>query len=530
MKKHLIKYKKNIFLAIIFITTTSMIQISFEFFKGWLLDSALSSNIYRFIVLAIGFFLAFLLKALTHYMYTLYFKVTKTKILSNMRNDFFKTLLKRSYPSFLKNKTGEYLFKYTTQMDLIEKQFFESSYGLLQILTETAFSILALIMIDIKLAIVAVLLLILPTLLPHFLKNWLAKKEENKLNTMTAHLGRFDEWIRGFELIKNYGAVNDFLNIFKNDTERVRDSNSKFGYSYMLGQNISALLSNFSLFGMIVAGALLVIKGELGVGMFITSVGIMESLQSMIVYVVGYIQQLMVVKIPINSIENTGEYEDIKGTQKIEPGLVNSIQFNGVTFDFNPESVSPMLNNISIKAEEKGLYLIMGDSGCGKSTLMNLLMNYYSPSCGCVLINGIPVEQIGNLTELITVQRQEAVFFEDSLKNNLNMYREYPYSDIKKLMNNMNLSEYSDEKSLNEKVIHNGANFSGGECRRLTMVRSLLRNSDILILDEPFANVDEHTMNSLAREIMEIKDKFIFIITHQIPSEVDLKYKKLIQL
>ena len=471
-----------------------------------------------------------LLKALTHYMYTLYFKGTKTKILAHMRNDFFKSLLRRSYPSFLKNKTGEYLFKYTTQMDLIENQFFESSYGLLQIITETLFAILALIFIDYRMAIVAIVLLIMPLILPQLLKKWLAGKEEKKLNVMTAHLGRFGEWIRGFELIVNYGAVDDFLNRFKNDTQEVRHANTKFGYSHMLGQSLSAFLSQISLFGMIVAGVLLLIRGEIKVGMFITSVGIMEVLQSMIVYVVGYIQQLMVVKMPINSIESASDYVEIKGDQTIEPGLVNSIQFNAVSFDFNPESESPMLYNISINAEKRGLYLIMGDSGCGKSTLMNLLMNYYAPISGNILINGTPVGEIENLTELITVQRQEAVFFDDSLKHNLNMYREYEEDEISILMNKLNLAKYSDATSLAYKVVHNGANFSGGECRRLTMVRSLLRNSDILILDEPFANVDEKTMNSLAREIMEIKDKFIFIITHQIPSEVDFKYEKLIQL
>src|SRR5699024_1024711 len=71
-------------------------------------------------------------------------------------------------------------------------------------------------------------------------------------------------------------------------------------------------------------------------------------------------------------------------------------------------------------------YLLRGVSGLGKTTSMNLLLDYYKPSSGIVKINDIPVNEIRNLNQLVTVMRQDAVLFEESLTNNITMYQDLP--------------------------------------------------------------------------------------------------------
>ena len=149
---------------------------------------------------------------------------------------------------------------------------------------------------------------------------------------------------------------------------------------------------------------------------------------------------------------------------------------------------------------------------------MNLLLGYFTPNSGNVKIDDVEVNQIANLNQLITIMRQDAILFEDSLRNNITMYQDIPDEKIIEVLREVGLEKYANYNSLDMPVNESGTNLSGGEKRRVTLARSIIRESPILILDEPLANLDEKNMKSITEYLMTLEDKILIIISHQFDS------------
>lgn len=141
-----------------------------------------------------------------------------------------------------------------------------------------------------------------------------------------------------------------------------------------------------------------------------------------------------------------------------------------------------------------GKYLIRGASGCGKTTAVNLLLRYYDVTGGRITIDGVPVSEYDTTYAAMTVVRQEAVLFHDTLRNNLTMYGEVEDVRLIELLKHPGLDRFADLPSLDTIITENGANLSGGEKKRICLAGTLLRDTSVLILDEPLANLDERVI------------------------------------
>lgn len=113
----------------------------------------------------------------------------------------------------------------------------------------------------------------------------------------------------------------------------------------------------------------------------------------------------------------------------------------------------------------------------------------------------------------MTVVRQEAVLFRDTLRNNLTLYRPVPEERLREVLTDVGLTRLCG--SLDEPVAEGGANFSGGEKKRLCLARALLRDTGVLLLDEPLANLDDATAERIEDLLLSIRDKTVIVVSHQ---------------
>lgn len=101
----------------------------------------------------------------------------------------------------------------------------------------------------------------------------------------------------------------------------------------------------------------------------------------------------------------------------------------------------------------------------------------------------------------MTVVRQEATLFNDTLRNNLTMCREIPDERLSAVLISLGLDKLANRQALDTVLTHNGADLSGGEKKRVCLARALLRDTDILILDEPLANLDGETAGRIGGSV-----------------------------
>lgn len=200
------------------------------------------------------------------------------------------------------------------------------------------------------------------------------------------------------------------------------------------------------------------------------------------------------------------EYREEDGTLDM-PSDVKSIRFDINSVDIYDKN---LLNDIHMSFKKGDIVGIKGESGTGKSTLVKLIPKFRSVKG--IYINDIPIEKIKNEEYLknISYYSQNTPIISDTIYNNLNFGRKPVQKSVYE-----NLKFLSKFNNLDEMIIENGANLSGGDKQRIALSRYFVENAQIVILDEPTSSLDKETETEIMTAVLENnKDKIIFIISH----------------
>ena len=309
--------------------------------------------------------------------------------------------MSREYPEFLKAKQGEYIARYTNQMDLIENQYFSTIPLLVEILIKIFMVSIFLFTLDYRLAIVTLVLLTTPLYIPKLVEKGLEKAQVEFVNQFENHIKDIIDWLSGFEVIKNFSIENTIREKFGKSNEITMEKNLRKKEMGYLTRSISALLSYFSHFIILVFAAYLVLKGDFTAGKFFVAVGMIDQLSYPIISLSYFIQDFISIR-PVNKsiLEFINKEARRLGSVEISSEDFNKIVFEDISFSYKEKE--PILKSLNMKLTKNNQYLLQGPSGSGKTTSMNLLLDYYEASSGNIRINNVQVNEIKNLNNLIT--------------------------------------------------------------------------------------------------------------------------------
>lgn len=197
-----------------------------------------------------------------------------------------------------------------------------------------------------------------------------------------------------------------------------------------------------------------------------------------------------------------------------------SFEFDSVAFSYDPEH--PTISDISFHVQSGDRVGIMGSTGAGKSTLISLLMRFYDPTNGRILLDGKNIKnfKLSNYRSQFSIVLQEPVLFSTTISENIRYGR--PDATDEDIINAA-IAANAHEFIMNSKdgyetmVGERGMQLSGGERQRISLARAFIKNASILILDEPTSSLDIRTESQIM-EAMErlMKDKTTFMITHRL--------------
>ncbi len=521
------KYRALVIRAIGLILLSSLINVLFGFLKGRILDQASTSfgqslKWLGALLVVFAIFKAYFFYAFAKDMH--YFSVQS---IADMREGIFESLLRSTYPRFIQRPAGEIMTLYTDKLSEISQRYFFSFYGTFQIQGALILHTIGIFYIDWQLALAALVLLLPPIFLPYLMKKWIDRTMQGRMQAVTAATARFTQWLEMADVVRNAEATARFTENFAEETEQLRIKSERHIQTASFSHMLAELLTRTSVLLMVALTVRRVAQGHLSAGEFMTLMTLVSEMQSQATWQAGYIQQIMAARLPVSDVLNLIDEKSQHRGEKIS-APIKRIEFKNLSFCYTEER--EILRYLNFSLEEKGIYLITGPSGGGKSTAMNLLAGYYEPVEGQVMINGEEAQLIENIPELITIMRQDAIFFNDSLRHNLNMYQEVEDSEIIDKMRALGLDKYASVDALNRPMNYSAETFSGGEARRLSLVRSLLKPSEILILDEPLANVDEETIEKIVEQLLGLRDQYVLIVTHQLPDRLKERAIQVIQL
>lgn len=203
-----------------------------------------------------------------------------------------------------------------------------------------------------------------------------------------------------------------------------------------------------------------------------------------------------------------------------DKGIVNfkegNICFKNLSFNF--DGCKNILSGVNLCINKGDKVMLYGPSGCGKSTLLKLLMGYYSISRGMLFIDGIDINdyKLKSLRKNISYISQNEVLFNDTILNNLNFYTR-DNNDILDMASLVRFDELlNNELGLNMMIEENGFNISGGQRQRIVLARTLLKQAQIILIDEGLNQIDVSLERKILLNIFEkFKDKTFIIISHR---------------
>lgn len=224
-------------------------------------------------------------------------------------------------------------------------------------------------------------------------------------------------------------------------------------------------------------------------------------------------------------------YNDfIKYTNKMKSGSetitdISEIELRDVAFSYN--GTDEVLKNVNVVIKKGMKVALVGRNGAGKSTLFKLLLRFYDPTAGKVLVDGCDIKEydIQSYRELFSVLFQDVKTINASVEENISFGAPMDVGKIKKAIDEAGIADVikglpnKEKTNLGFELFEDGVELSGGQKQRLLLARAIYKNSSIILLDEPTAHVDmKNELEFFDAIYGKFVDKMVFFITHRLIS------------
>ena len=334
-------------------------------------------------------------------------------------------------------------------------------------------------------------------------------------------LSKTRENLTGIRVIRAFRIENKVVKEFKDQNKLLTSENERVGFLSALTNPLTYVLINIATVILIYTGTIEVRLGTLSQGDVVALYNYMAQIVTELIKMANLIINI---DKSIACMSRVNKVLDIKPSMEylgsnsqccsnINSGSNPYIEFKDVTFTY-AGSKEPCLSNISFKLNKGEMLGIIGPTGCGKTSLVNLISRFYDVDSGFVLINGKDVREYSKqeLGDMVSIVPQKAALFKDTIANNLRVgKKDATEEEMWAALEIAQAKEIVEGKDKGlEHLIEQGAkNLSGGQRQRLTIARALIKDSDILILDDSFSALDFATEAKLRRGIASLKKTVI---------------------
>ena len=392
--------------------------------------------------------------------------------------------------------------------------------GIQQIITQSFLIILtvaAIILFNAKLFLLLLLILLPPVILVFYIiKKRLTHAKMQIRTTNEKSFQHLLDALKGYVEANIYNRNDFFLKRFI----KQRRIFSKYLFdSFALQSMPNRIIEIFAVLGLFILIAIAKWSGNGDSAALITIGAFMAAAYKIIPGIVKLINVAGQIRAYEYSITDLIEKKETKKDTEKDPRVsIHSIHLRNIDFQYND---LPVLKNFCLSLEKGDFLGITGESGKGKTTVLNLLLGFLTPERGEILINGVKVNSrnIKKYWPSISYVRQQSFFIHDTALRNITFEEEG--HDKNNLGIALELSganrmlEQFPEK-LDKIVTENGKNISGGQQQRIAIARAVYKNADLILLDEPFNELDETSSISLLKHFKDLtaNGKMVVMITH----------------
>lgn len=528
---HQLYYKNRINFIVTIILTIAMSSLNLMI--SWLIqqimDCTANQDMQALVRSAWIVIIVVVIYTIANVMYRAVYPRFLQRAMQQYRDYAFSRLTQKSLRSFSKEGTALYVSALTNDCTSIENNYLAATFTLIELLFCFLGALIMMLYYSPVMLVLAVALSFLPVAVSMTAGNRLTEQEKEISKKNERFVSIVNELLSGFPVIKSFRAETQASRLFSQRNEQAEEAKKNKRRT----EQLISLLANdagiIAQMGIFLAGAWLAISGKgVTAGVVIVFVQLMN-------YILNPISQVPLLwsnrKAAIALMEKLSDAlsENVReeGREKLN-GFSEKIEVKDLTYGYEPES--PVLKDLDVQFDAGKSYAIVGGSGSGKSTLLNLLMGSSSNYQGEICIDGVSIKNIESesLYQLMTSVQQNVFVFNDTIRNNVTMFHEFPDKEVTLALERSGLSEFIEKRGEEFVCGENGANLSGGERQRISIARALLRKSPILLVDEATAALDAATARAVSFSILNLVGMTRIVVTHRLEEAILRRYDKIL--
>lgn len=528
---HQLYYKNRINFIVTIILTIAMSSLNLMI--SWLIqqimDCTANQDMQALVRSAWIVIIVVVIYTIANVMYRAVYPRFLQRAMQQYRDYAFSRLTQKSLRSFSKEGTALYVSALTNDCTSIENNYLAATFTLIELLFCFLGALIMMLYYSPVMLVLAVALSFLPVAVSMTAGNRLTEQEKEISKKNERFVSIVNELLSGFPVIKSFRAETQASHLFSQRNEQAEEAKKNKRRT----EQLISLLANdagiIAQMGIFLAGAWLAISGKgVTAGVVIVFVQLMN-------YILNPISQVPLLwsnrKAAIALMEKLSDAlsENVReeGREKLN-GFSEKIEVKDLTYGYEPES--PVLKDLDVQFDAGKSYAIVGGSGSGKSTLLNLLMGSSSNYQGEICIDGVSIKNIESesLYQLMTSVQQNVFVFNDTIRNNVTMFHEFPDKEVTLALERSGLSEFIEKRGEDFVCGENGANLSGGERQRISIARALLRKSPILLVDEATAALDAATARAVSFSILNLVGMTRIVVTHCLEEAILRRYDKIL--
>lgn len=449
-----------------------------------------------------------------------------TKIAQNtsykLRKEIIEKINRMPFSYFDKTPYGETLSVITNDTDNLSMGINQTATDLISAITTLIGIFIMMMTINVTMTLITLILIPISLVLVSFV----VRKSQHYFKDNQEYLakvnGKVEEMYSGVNIIKAFNNEDYMLNEFKVENEKLYNSAWKSNFISGLMHPIMNFTGNLGYVGIAVLGAYNVVRGKITIG----------DVQSFIQYAKNFtnpINEIAQISTTLQSMcasaEKIFDFLDEEEEKQVKNSIKltnvhGDITFNHVSFGYNKDNIIIHDFNEEVKAGQK--IAIVGPTGAGKTTMVKLLMKFYRPNSGEILLDGVNINNITreDLKGIFGMVLQDTWLFSGTIMDNIRYgKKDATMEEVINASKSANIHHFimTQPDTYNMVLNEETNNISSGQKQLITIARAILSNPKVLILDEATSSVDTRTEILIQKAMDELmKGRTSFIIAHRL--------------
>lgn len=467
----------------------------------------------------------FLLKNFFKYISSIASVKLEEGVIKHIRDELFKKITSLSLEFFVKKQSGNVMSVLTNDVAVLNSSTVAVFNGFLRESIQVILLLILLLSVSTELTLIAFSTSVISLILIRIGMKYLRRYASRMQTAMADYTTVLQESLSGIRIIKGYNAENIINEKFSGQTSKYVRSAVKYNKIISLIPSINEIFAILALSVVFFVGGSKVVSGEMPGDELMLFLASLFAIMSPVTTILHSISQFQRGAVATERVFDILDYplNIISGSKSIKE-FKNEIFFDNINFSYD---TVPVLEGVELKIKKGSKIAIVGQSGSGKSTLLDLLVRFYDPTFGKILIDGIDIKElkIEDYRALFGIVSQETILFNDTIANNITFGLKNVSDD--KIIEAAKISNSYDfimklPDTFNTKIGDRGIMLSGGERQRIAIARALLRDPYILVFDEATSSLDAESEKVVQEAINQsMKLRTAVIVAHRLSTIMD---------